>query len=192
MTATIVNPIYQSNRISSSDEVKSPQTKIGRTADVPAGMFDTFIKRQGNYYEAPTETGSYHIGEARRNKRNKATMITYIPRVPEAIRNRILSFEMKEGWDLEDAKAISVVACQSAIQFLETVLEKDVKVPIPQVSASVYGAVTLAWSKNGSHVAIRVFDEGAAFYISEESGGMRSRGYEERQKSVVRVLDFFG
>ncbi len=192
MTATVVNPTYQANKTNNSDEVKTSQTKIGRTADVPAGMFDTFIKRQRNYHEALTEAGDYHIGEAGRNMRNQATTITYIARVPEAIRSRILSFEREEGWDLEDAKAVPLAACQSAIQFLETVLEKYPKVPIPQVSASVYGAVTLAWSKNRSHVAIRMFDEGATFYISEEPGGIRSRGYEDRQRSVVRVLDFFG
>ena len=122
--------------------------------------------------------------------RNEDSMIAGVSRVPEAVRQEILDCQMEEGWDLEDADAISAETCRSAIEFLEALLKKNPTMPLPLISPSVFGSITFEWNINGAHVSTRIFPDREIFYMSEEGEGKRSHGNESRQQAITRVLIF--
>jgi len=111
--------------------------------------------------------------------------------IPVEIREAIFACQREEGWDLEEANAVTEEACRSALRFLETLLVEKPDIATPRVSASVLGAVTLEWRTGDRHLAVRIFpDFGPVFYISEEPQDIRAQGYEDRYRAIRRVVNF--
>ena len=80
-----------------------------------------------------------------------------ISSVPVSVQNRIFACQTEDDWDDEGAIGITRKACLKAIKFLEDTLKCDARVPMPRISASVFGAVTFQWRNEEDHLIIRAF-----------------------------------
>ena len=126
-------------------------------------------------------------------KESEAAMITHISRVPEGKRKEIFACQTEDDWDDEGAVGITFQACESAAQFLEEVLGRDSSIPMPRISPSVFGSVTLHWRKDGKHLIVRPSsDPNLAYYRQEEPDSISSYGDESREQVIQCVLQFFG
>lgn len=112
--------------------------------------------------------------------------------VPEAVRQRIFDCQTEDNWDDEGATGITWKSCNAALEFLQEVLERDNSIPIPSISPSVYGQVTLHWRNGGKHLIARPSaDTDLTFYRFSEAEGVSSYGDASRNQVMQRVLNFF-
>ena len=112
--------------------------------------------------------------------------------IPTSVRSSIYACQTENDWDDEGAIGVTREACAMAYQFLEDVLERDARLPIPRVSPSVFGAVTFQWRNDEEHLVLRVLpgSEAVSYHI-EKIGVFRKIGEESRSAAVQRVLNLF-
>ena len=110
--------------------------------------------------------------------------------VPDAVRERILACQTEDDWDDEGATGITFEACEAAIAFLEAVWKCSDTVPVPGISPSVYGAVSLYWRSQEEHLIIRPF-AGSVSFQHEKEGSSSVYAVETLGQAVHRVLTFF-
>ena len=65
--------------------------------------------------------------------------------VSPAFDGRVLRLVRKSNWDEEGGRAISQIACRSALRFVRRVCGLNPNLPMPVVSPSKRGAVALTW-----------------------------------------------
>jgi hypothetical protein len=113
--------------------------------------------------------------------------------IPDPVRNSILECVRKADWDGEGADQITRNTCNTAIDFVGSVLERAPETPTPKVSPSVLGSVTLYWRNGDNHLIVRVHgDSPSVFYQSEAQGNVRYHGDEPTYEVVQKVLRLFG
>lgn len=119
-------------------------------------------------------------------------MITYQSRIPDALRNRLLACQTEDNWDDEGATGISVEACQAAIRFLEEVLSCDASIPLPRVSSSIYGEVSLYWFNQGNHLIVRPsIDPDRIYYRNETIDCPSVSGLVTQKQAIERILNLY-
>jgi len=122
----------------------------------------------------------------------EAPMMKRSPLVPAPIQDRIFACQTEDDWDDEGATGITKEACTTALKFLEAVLTRNARIPMPRISSSVFGAVTFQWRNEDDHLIIRAFPNSELVsYHSEETGGLREIGKEARNEATQRVVNLF-
>jgi hypothetical protein len=117
-------------------------------------------------------------------------MIAIAPLIPEPVKQQILKCGTEDDWDDEGAVGITTDLCNVAIDFINAVLNRDASVPIPKVSPSVFGTVTLAWRKMNSHLIVRPAIN-SVYYRYEDRRKNSTYGTEPPQEAILRIIQFF-
>lgn len=114
--------------------------------------------------------------------------------VPQELAQQICGLECAEDWDEEGAGAITSEACQAAVRLVGSLLAQKPDVPLPQISGSLVGAVSLYWRSGDRHFVARVpsNDPESIFFQENALGGFRNHGTEDRAATVNRILAFLG
>lgn len=101
----------------------------------------------------------------------------------------INSLEKTRGWNGPESKPISLAACRGALVFVEMVNRELSVLPLPEVSPSMRGGITLVWQFPGTSFLVRIFDENnSAYYQKEiESGFFVENGTENTQLILERL-----
>jgi hypothetical protein len=117
-------------------------------------------------------------------------MITIAPLIPGPLKQQILTCVTEDDWDDEGASGVTRALCNVAIDFVNALLSNDKSVPLPKVSPSVFGTVTLAWGSECSHLIIRPAID-SVYYRYEEAHTNSSYGTETQKQAISRVIHFF-
>jgi hypothetical protein len=119
-------------------------------------------------------------------------MSVMTPPLLEPIRRLILECRTEDNWDDEGAVGITQAACEHAIQFLQSVLERDEAIRVPEISPSVFGSVTFHWQRGESHLVVRPWPNTDQVYFRYERPEAASIYGDEPQEQVIhRVVNFF-
>jgi hypothetical protein len=117
-------------------------------------------------------------------------MITIAPRIPEKLKKQILACVTEDDWDDEGAIGITPEFCTIAIDFTNAVLNADESIPLPHVSPSVFGTVTLAWRNGSEHLIVRPAKD-SAYYRYESAWSTNSYGMDSLREVMLRVIKFY-
>jgi hypothetical protein len=127
-----------------------------------------------------------------RGRQGQGDMLTLTSRMPDNIRGFIRDCQTEDNWNDDDAIGITVHACDVAIQFLESVMERNASVKTPEISPSVFGSVTFHWQKGDKHLVVRPSpDADMAYYRYARLGHISIYGDEPKEQVIQRVLEFF-
>jgi hypothetical protein len=112
--------------------------------------------------------------------------------IPADYRQRILSLRRRRNWDGEGALPITAAACRAALAFVEKLLLRKSGLPLPRVSPSVHGAVSLYWRNGEEHLIARLgsADPNRVDLHWEGAPGRYQDLSCDRDGAVDRVLDF--
>jgi hypothetical protein len=99
----------------------------------------------------------------------------------------IMAMERPLGWK-DGAPPITPEACAAAAEFAEAAVRAYTGLPIPEVSPSPMGGVTLSWWFDGIGFLARIYTESGDVYFQQEGPDFRVQtGTEPRDAVLARI-----
>ena len=104
-----------------------------------------------------------------------------------SLRPKIMTMERSPGWK-DDSPPITREACAAAAEFAEAALQAHNGLPIPEVSPSPTGGVTLSWWFDGIGFLARIYSKSGDVYFQQEGPDYRVQtGTEPRDAVLTRI-----
>src|SRR5213082_986871 len=77
--------------------------------------------------------------------------------VPAEVEAQVSALERPEGWDCEEAPAITAQTCREAIRFLAEARDRFPSLPLPEsIAPSATGAVSFFWTQGAHRILIEL------------------------------------
>lgn len=143
----------------------------------------------GLFVEGSTATPQLQMVAVERAPANQLTPLELPGEFVEAVN----ALHRLPDWDDEGAGAINEEACETALELVGALIQRNPDAPLPWPAASILGAVSLYWNGDGRHLIVRVFgaDPTQVFYQIEGPLNHREHGTESFQNVLGRAVDFF-